>query len=66
VDFFDVIKERYSVRAYDSRPVEEEKLIQILEAGRLAPSAVNYQPLPLWDWVRVGCAPSMRPSVLRC
>ena len=44
MDFFDVIKERYSVRAYDSRPVEEEKLIQILEAGRLAPSAVNYQP----------------------
>ena len=60
MDFFDVIKERYSVRAYDSRPVEEEKLIQILEAGRLAPSAVNSSTAPLWDWVRVGCAPSLR------
>jgi nitroreductase len=44
VDFFEVINKRYSVRSFDPRPVEEDKLIKVLEAGRLAPSAVNYQP----------------------
>ena len=42
--FSDLVKQRYSVRKYDSRPVESEKLAMILEAGRLAPTAVNYQP----------------------
>lgn len=42
--FIDLCKERYSVRQYDTRPVEDEKLDLILEAGRLAPTACNYQP----------------------
>ena len=42
--FSDLVKQRYSVRKYDSRPVEAEKLAAILEAGRLAPTGVNYQP----------------------
>ena len=42
--FSDLVKQRYSVRKYESRPVEPEKLAMILEAGRLAPTAVNYQP----------------------
>lgn len=42
--FFDVAKKRYSVRKYDSRPVEKEKLLQILDAGRIAPTAANIQP----------------------
>ncbi len=44
MDLFDVIKRRYSVRAYRPDPVEEEKLQEILEAGRLAPTAANRQP----------------------
>ena len=40
--FSDLVKQRYSVRKYDSRPVEAEKLAMILEAGRLAHTAVNY------------------------
>lgn len=44
MDFFEVIQRRYSVRAYKSDPVEEEKLLQVLEAARLAPTAVNRQP----------------------
>ena len=44
MDFFEVINKRYSVRSFDPRPVEEDKLIKVLGAGRLAPSAVNYQP----------------------
>jgi nitroreductase len=41
----EVIKKRYSCRAYIEKPVEEEKLAQVLEAARLAPSAKNLQ-----DW----------------
>ena len=42
--FLDLAKNRYSCRKYDKRPVEEEKLKLVLEAGRVAPSAVNFQP----------------------
>jgi nitroreductase len=42
--FIELAKARYSCRKYDSRPVEQEKLDLILEAGRVAPSAVNFQP----------------------
>lgn len=42
--FLEIAKNRYSCRNYDSRPVEIEKLEMILEAGRVAPSAVNFQP----------------------
>jgi nitroreductase len=41
----DVIRKRYSCRAYQDKPIEREKLEQILEAARLAPSAKNLQ-----DW----------------
>ena len=41
---FEVIKERYSVRKYADKPIEEEKLNLILESARLAPSASNSQP----------------------
>ena len=43
MDLFEVISRRYSVRAYRSDPVEEEKLRRILEAARLAPTAANRQ-----------------------
>jgi len=42
--FLDIARNRYSCRNYDSRQVEQEKLELILEAGRVAPSAVNFQP----------------------
>lgn len=42
--FMELAKERYSVRNYSDRPVEQEKLEQVLEAGRLAPTAKNQQP----------------------
>jgi len=43
-NFLDLVKQRYSVRSYLDRAIEEEKLMYVLEAGRLAPSAANYQP----------------------
>lgn len=44
MDFADLIRNRYSVRAYKPDAVEEEKLQQVLEAARLAPTAANRQP----------------------
>lgn len=35
---------RYSLRKFSPRPVEPEKLALILEAGRNAPTAHNFQP----------------------
>jgi nitroreductase len=43
--FIELAKKRYSVRAYQNKPVEEPLLLKILEAGSLAPSACNNQPL---------------------
>ena len=44
MSFAELVKKRYSVRKYDPRPIEQEKMALILEAGRLAPTGVNYQP----------------------
>ena len=48
MDFYDVIKQRRSVRGYRSTPVEQEKLARVLEAARLAPTAANRQPIQLY------------------
>jgi nitroreductase len=45
MDFIELSKRRYSVRSYQDTPVEKEKILQILEAARMAPSACNLQPL---------------------
>jgi len=42
--FLELAKSRYSVRNYLSKPVEQDKLDYLLECGRVAPSAANYQP----------------------
>jgi len=47
MDFSELIEKRYSVRAYKPDPVEDEKLQQVLEAARLAPTAANMQPFQL-------------------
>ena len=44
MNFQELIRARYSVRAYKPDPVEEEKLARVLEAARLAPTAANRQP----------------------
>jgi nitroreductase len=41
----EAIRKRYSCRVYQEKAIEKEKLVQILEAARLAPSAKNMQ-----DW----------------
>lgn len=48
MNFLDLVKKRYSVRSFDQREIEKEKLDYIMECLRLAPSAVNFQP---WRFV---------------
>jgi nitroreductase len=47
MEYSELIRKRYSVRAYKPDPVEKDKLEQILEAARLAPTAANRQPFRL-------------------
>ncbi|MDP6583206.1 MAG: nitroreductase family protein [Anaerolineales bacterium] len=47
MEFLELARKRYSVRAYKSDPVEDDKLQKILEAARLAPTASNRQPFQL-------------------
>lgn len=44
----DLIRERWSPRAFSERPVEQEKLHSLFEAARWAPSMANLQP---WHFI---------------
>ena len=44
MDFLNLAKKRYSCRSFLKKKVEKEKIEKILEAGRVAPTAVNFQP----------------------
>ena len=51
MNLLQLISHRESIRSYDpSKPVSKDVLLQILEAGRLAPSAANFQP---WQFIVV-------------
>jgi nitroreductase len=45
MSFAELIRARYAVRAYRPDPVPDELLADVLEAGRLAPTAANRQPI---------------------
>lgn len=40
--FEELCDARYSLRKFNSRPVEAEKLQKVLEAGRKAPTHITY------------------------
>ena len=44
MDFQALAAQRYSLRKYSDRPVEDEKLQLILQAAQSAPTAHNLQP----------------------
>jgi nitroreductase len=50
METWDAIRARRDVRQYTDRPIPRGDLERILEAGRRAPSASNWQP---WDFVVV-------------
>lgn len=45
--FLDIAKKRYSVRKYEDKSVEKEKLEIIITAAHVAPTAANMQPVKL-------------------
>jgi nitroreductase len=63
MDLYEAIKLRYSVRSYLNKPVEQEKLNRILNAGRLAPSGSNRQQ---WKLVVVRNAERRKKLVPAC
>ncbi len=48
MQFFDVVQQRRSTRSFNTQPVEEEKLDQILAAIHDAPSAGNMQAFEVY------------------
>ncbi len=50
METWDAIRSRRDVRGFDDRPLGDEQLDRILEAGRRAPSSRNTQP---WDFIVV-------------
>lgn len=44
MEFLELMQQRYAVRNFDTKQVEQEKLDKILQAGRLSPTSVNEQP----------------------
>ncbi|MBS3807804.1 MAG: nitroreductase family protein [Bacteroidales bacterium] len=48
MDFQKLARRRYSCRNYLNQPVEDEKVVHVLDTARLAPSAKNLQP---WHFV---------------
>jgi nitroreductase len=63
MEYTELIRRRESIRNYDpERPVAEEVIRKILDAGRLAPSACNNQP---WRFLVIS-SPGMLEKVRSC
>ena len=61
MEYFEVIEKRQSVRKYQSRPIESEKLDAILKAANQAPSAGNFQAYEIYVTTKA----AMRDAVAR-
>ncbi len=59
----DAIRQRRSIRAFEDKLIEEDKLLRVLEAGRLAPSAKNRQE---WRYVLVKDKELRRKLAVAC
>src|SRR5271157_38226 len=57
MDCISALKTRRSVRAYTGEPVTREVLIDLVDCGRLAATAINIQP---WEFVVVTAPPMLR------
>ena len=63
--FQELAKNRYSVRSFRENPIEKEHMDLILEAGRVAPTACNFQPQKIYV-ARSAEAREKLASVCRC
>ena len=59
--FDEIVRNRRSTRSYKREPVEKEKIVEMLESARLAPSACNAQP---WQFVVVS-TPELKDKVFK-
>ncbi len=59
---FKLLQRRRSIRAYEPRPVESEKLDRILQAALLSPSSKGKRP---WSFILVD-DPSLLDSLSKC
>src|SRR5262249_41513306 len=57
MDVFDAVRTLLAVRRYQDRPVPEDAIRRVLEAGRLTASGLNEQP---WHFVVVGDRETLR------
>lgn len=46
--FLELAKERYSVRSFKNESIKDDELKKILEAGKVAPTACNFQPQKIY------------------
>ncbi len=65
MNFFDLAKERYSVRKFADKKVEQEKIERILKAGHAAPTACNNQPQKIY-LLQSDAALAKLKTVTRC
>ena len=63
--FQELAKNRYSVRSFRETPIATEHMDLILEAGRVAPTACNFQPQKIYV-ARSAEAREKLASVCRC
>jgi nitroreductase len=61
-DFLNICKQMQSCRSFSDQPVEHDKLVQCVEAGRLTHSGCNAQP---WSFVVVE-TPEMVAQIAQC
>ncbi len=75
MEYQKLIEERYSVRKFTDEPLTREQIVEVLEAGRIAPTARNSQPHRIWvvtkpeDLAKIDeCSPCRynAPAVLIC
>lgn len=61
-DFLQLAHDRYSVREFDGRDIPQEDIDKIIEAGMIAPTAVNLQPVKIWVFRSIAA----REKLLSC
>ena len=59
MEFQDVVRQRYATKKFDGRAIPQDKLDELLELIRLAPSALNLQP---WK-IRIVDDPEMKAKL---
>ena len=65
MQYDELIRSRYSCRSFSEKPVEEEKIQEIMEAGILAPTALNHQPFEIF-YMKSPEAKDAIQSVTKC